>query len=146
MTSGDAVDDSGSEDLILPLVEEVAQIGKRQVTTGKVRVTTVADTVEEIAGAPLPGEEVEVVRVPVDRVVSEAPAMRTEGDVTIVPILEEILVVEKQLVLKEELHIRRRATSEEVEVPVTLRKQRAVIERLDVDDQVNPSRSSTNEL
>ena len=134
MTSGDAVEDSGSEDMVLPLMEEVARIGKRQVTTGKVRVTTVSDTIEEVAGATLQGEEVDIVRVPVDRVVSEAPVMRTEGEVTIVPILEEILVVEKQLVLKEELHIRRRATSEKVEVPVTLRKQRAVIERLDVDD------------
>jgi stress response protein YsnF len=67
----------------------------------------------------------------VDRVVSEAPAVRTEGDVTIVPVLEEVLFVEKRLVLKEELHIRRTATTETVEVPVTLRRQRAVIERVD---------------
>jgi stress response protein YsnF len=45
-------------------------------------------------------------------------------------------VVEKRLVLKEELHIRRRVTHENVEVPVTLRKQRAVIERLTADGQL----------
>jgi stress response protein YsnF len=50
-----------------------------------------------------------------------------------VPVLEEVLVVEKRLVLKEELHIRRRATTETVEVPITLRKQRAVVERIDPD-------------
>jgi stress response protein YsnF len=61
--------------------------------------------------------------------------VRTEGDVVIVPVLEEVLVVEKRLVLKEELHIRRDATRENVEVPVTLRKQRAVIERLTADGQ-----------
>src|SRR5215213_786017 len=38
------------------------------------------------------------------------------------------------MVLKEELPIRRRATSETVEVPVTLRKQRAVVERIDPDE------------
>ena len=59
----------------------------------------------------------------------------TTTDVTVVPVLEEVLVVEKRLVLKEELHIRRRIETEAVEVPVTLRKQRAVIERLDPDDQ-----------
>jgi stress response protein YsnF len=48
-------------------------------------------------------------------------------------VLEEILVVEKRLVLKEELHIRRRATTETAEVPVTLRKQRVVVERIDPD-------------
>lgn len=138
-------DDSGSgRETVLPLSEEEARIDKRQVTTGKVRVTTTADAIEELVSATLEGEEVEIVRVPVDRVVSEAPAMRTEGSLTIIPILEEILVVEKRLVLKEELHIRRHVTSEKVEIPVTLRKQRAVIERLDAD--ANPSRSTTDEL
>ncbi|MGN6488453.1 MAG: DUF2382 domain-containing protein, partial [Devosia sp.] len=47
------------------------------------------------------------------------------------PVLEEVLVVEKRLVLKEELRLKRRVTTERVEVPVTLRKQRAVTERLD---------------
>jgi stress response protein YsnF len=47
----------------------------------------------------------------------------------IVPVLEEILVVRRQLVLKEELHIRRRVETEAVQVPVTLRKQRAIVER-----------------
>ena len=48
----------------------------------------------------------------------------------IIPILEEVLVVEKRLVLKEELHIRRSVTREDIEVPITLRKQRAMVERL----------------
>jgi stress response protein YsnF len=45
-------------------------------------------------------------------------------------------VVEKRLVLKEELHIRRRVEQETIEVPITLRKQRAIIERTDPDDPV----------
>jgi stress response protein YsnF len=88
------------------------------------------DVVEEMTQASLERETVEVTRVPVDRVVDEAPAIRTENDVTIVPVLEEVLVVEKRLVLKEELHIRRQTRSEDVQVPVQLRKQRAVVERL----------------
>jgi stress response protein YsnF len=111
---------------VLPLVEETATVHKRAVVTGKVR--TVTDTVEELARANLQSA-VEVTRVPVDQVVDTAPEIRTEGDVTIVPVLEEVLVVTKQLVLKEELHIRRRVGAETVEVPVTLRKQRAVVER-----------------
>ena len=56
--------------------------------------------------------------------------------VTIIPVLEEILVVEKRLVLKEEVHIRRSTAGEEVEVPVTLRRQRAVVERVSLDGHV----------
>src|SRR5918998_4791718 len=124
---------------ILPLVEETATVHKREVATGKVRVRTVTDTIEEFAAANLRSESVEVTRVPIDQVVDVAPAVRTENDVVIVPVLEEILVVQKQLVLKEELHIRRRVETEAVEVPVSLRKQRAIVER------VAPDGSTVNE-
>ncbi len=119
-----------SESIVLPLAEEQARIEKHEVSTGKVRIRTLVETVEENVRADLSGEEVQVTRVPVDRVVTEAPGIRTEGDVTVVPVLEEVLFVEKRLVLKEELHIRRIATSETVEVPVSLRKERASIERV----------------
>ncbi|ANY83230.1 hypothetical protein BB934_29335 (plasmid) [Microvirga ossetica] len=119
---------------IIPLVEETMTVDKRRVITGRVRVQTVTDTLEELAHANVQRETVEVTRVPIDKVVETAPEIRTEGDVTIVPVLEEVLVVEKRLVLKEELHIRRRVESETVEVPVTLRKQRAIIKRVDPDD------------
>lgn len=62
---------------------------------------------------------------------SEAPQVRIEGDVTIVPVMEEVLVIEKRLMLVEEIHIRRVATREDVSIPVELRKQRATIERED---------------
>jgi uncharacterized protein (TIGR02271 family) len=119
---------TGAEE-VLPLVKETATVHKRAVVTGKVRVRIVTDTAEELAKATLQSDAVEVTRVPVDQVVETAPEIRTEGDVTIVPVLEEVLVVTKQLVLKEELHIRRRAATEAVEVPVSLRKQRAIVER-----------------
>lgn len=114
---------------VIPVVEETATVGKRQVVTGRVRVRTVTDTVDELAHTTVQREDVEVTRVPIGRVVETAPAIRTDGDVTIVPVVEEVLVVEKRLLLKEELHIRRRVETETVEVPVTLRKQRAIVER-----------------
>ncbi len=119
---------------VIPLAEEELRLDKRQITTGKVRVRTVTDVVDEIARASLDTETVEVTRVPVDRMVDRAPEIRTENGVTIVPVLEEVLVVEKRLVLKEELHIRRRIETESVEVPVELRKQRAIVERLAADE------------
>jgi stress response protein YsnF len=121
----------------IPIVEEELRLDKREVATGKVRVSTVVDVVEELAQASLEEETVEVTRVPIDRAIEEAPAIRTEDGVTIIPILEEILVVEKRLVLKEELHIRRHTRSEEVKVPIKLRKQRAVVERLPADDDAS---------
>jgi uncharacterized protein (TIGR02271 family) len=117
----------------LVLAEERLSIDKHRVVTGRVRIRSQTDAVETLAHADLDGEAIEVTHVPVDRRVNEPPAVRTEGDVTIFPVLEEVLVLEKQLFLKEEIHVRRRRTREEVEIPVTLRRQRAVVERLDPD-------------
>jgi stress response protein YsnF len=75
-------------------------------------------------------EHVDVTRVPIGRVVEIAPEVRTAGDVTILPVVEEKVVLVKRLVLREELHIRRWVETESVEVPVTLRRQRAEVERI----------------
>ena len=114
---------------LLPLVEAPAAVGKERKTTGRVEVRTLTETFEETLQASLDRETVEVTRVPIDRQVDAPPSIRTEGDVTIVPVLEEILVVEKRLVLREEIHIRRIKTVDTIETPVTLRRQRAVVER-----------------
>ncbi len=113
----------------LRLVAEEVEVGKRRTVTGRVDVRTVTDTRDEVVKATLDSDATEVTRVPVDRHVDVAPTIRTEGDVTIVPVLEEILVVEKRLLLKEEIHIRRITRSEDVETTVPLRRQRALVER-----------------
>ncbi|ANY81563.1 hypothetical protein BB934_12150 [Microvirga ossetica] len=120
-----------SDTLVIPIVEEEARIAKRQVASGRVIVKTTVDTEERILKEMLSLETVEVERIPVNRVVDTIPQIRTDGDVTIVPVFEERLVVEKQLVLVEEVRIRRTASVENVEVPITLRKERAAVERLD---------------
>ena len=118
----------------IALVEEEARIDKREVVTGRVRIRTRVEEAEETVRGTLDEEVVEVERVPVDRIVDAAPAVRQDGDVTIIPVMEEVLVVEKRLVLKEELHVRRRRTQESVEVPVTLRRERVEVERLPADE------------
>jgi uncharacterized protein (TIGR02271 family) len=112
------------------LLEEQASIDKRTVTTGKVSIVTHTESVEELVRAVLTGEEADVVTVELDQTISgPAPQLRTEDGVTIIPVLEEVLIVEKRLVLKREIRIRKRSTSETVEIPVSLRKQRAKVER-----------------
>lgn len=120
-----------TETEIIPIVEEELEVSKRSVRQGTVRVETTTSVVDEMASALLESSDVEVVRIPVGREVDQAPQVRTVGDTTIVPVLEEVLVVQKRLILKEELHITRRITTEHVETPVSLRKQTATITRSD---------------
>ena len=115
----------------IPVLAETVSVTKRRRLTGAVRVSTRTETVQAVAEAELGRYRVEVTRVPVERVVSEAPAARAEGDTTIIPVVEERLVVVKQLVLVEELHVRHILDRETVTEPVTLRRQHAVVQRLD---------------
>src|SRR3954464_8937434 len=94
-------------ELVVPLISEELRLEKRETSTGKVRVQTVVETVDELARATLEEDSLALKRVPVGKEVVEPPAIRTEGDVTIIPIVEERMIVEKRLVLVEEVHIRR---------------------------------------
>lgn len=125
-------------DPVIALAEERVRIDKTSVDGDRIRVSTRTEIIEEVLRETLRGDAVGVSRLPVDRVIAEgetAPQVRTEGGVTIIPVLEEVLVVEKRLVLREEIHIRQTTSGEDVEVPVTLRKQAAVVEHLDPDGQ-----------
>ena len=115
----------------LELVEERLEVGKREVERGRIVVRTHVDTREEIAEAALRQEEVSVERVPVGRPVEAPPPVREEDGVLIVPVLEERLVITTELVLKEEIRITRRSRTEHVREPVTLRSERAEVERLE---------------
>ena len=115
----------------IPLVEERLAIEKRQVETGRVRVRVEVDEREEMVSAELRRDEVEVERVPMNIPVREIPSVRLEGSTTIIPVVEEVVVVEKRLVLVEEIHLRRKSSSTTHEIPTTVRSERAVIDRLE---------------
>jgi uncharacterized protein (TIGR02271 family) len=131
------------DEQVIPILEEVARVDKRETVTGKVRVRTEIDSFEKVVRETLTDETVEVTRVPVNQRIEKIPEIRTENGVTIFPIIEERLVVEKQLFLKEELHIRRDVNTETVEVPVTLRSERAIVERFDASGKPLPEESTS---
>ncbi|MCU0893405.1 MAG: YsnF/AvaK domain-containing protein [Rhodospirillales bacterium] len=56
--------------------------------------------------------------------------MRQEGDTTIIPVFEEVVVVEKRLKLVEEVRLTKRQTIRHEPQTITLRRQEAVVERL----------------
>lgn len=123
---------TGTEEVAaIPLVEERLEVGKRQVESGRVKVRVAVDSREEIVPAELSHDEVEIRRVSRNVAVSELPGVRLEGDTTIIPVVEEQLVVEKRLVLVEEIHVVRRTRTALEEIPVMLRSERAEVERED---------------
>jgi uncharacterized protein (TIGR02271 family) len=118
---------------VLPIVEEELQVGKRRIESERIQVRMLTDLAEELVRQELAGEHLEVERIPIDLLIepgADLPRIRTEGSVTIFPVLEEVVVVEKRLRLKEEVRITKRVTTETTETPITVRKQRAIVERL----------------
>jgi uncharacterized protein (TIGR02271 family) len=126
------------ERIVMPVVAETLDVQKRKVDTGGVRIRKVVHEREEVVDEPLMREEVQVKRVPINRVVEAPVPVRHVGNTMIISLLEEVLVVEKRLMLKEELHI----TKGEIETykpqRVTLRTEEAVVERVGENEEVDP--------
>ncbi|QDA36430.1 DUF2382 domain-containing protein (plasmid) [Paracoccus liaowanqingii] len=122
------------DDAVLPLIEERLTITKDRRMTGRVRVSTTTETVDSSLPVELSGTEVHVVRVPIDRRIDTVPEITTEGELTIVPVVEERMVMTRELYLREEIHIRRIDFQDTQEVPVSVRRQTAHVEHLGPDD------------
>ena len=118
----------------IPLVEERLSIAKRQVESGKVRVRVTVEEHQETVTEQLMRDDLQIERVPRNVRLTEVPHVRLEGNLTIVPVVEEVLVVEKVLMLVEEIHICRRSVPEAAQIPVTLRSERAEVERVPAGD------------
>ena len=129
---------------IIPVLRETIRVSKREVETGRVIVHKTVTERDEAVEMLLKRTDVSVERIPVNRVVTEAPGSRQEGDTLIIPILEEVLVTEKRLVLEEELHIRQDNSERPVHETVRLRSEEVRIEQTH-GDQGQTSQGQTSQ-
>ena len=125
---------------VIALVAEQLKVDIRSVETGRVRIATRVVETDHVVSPPLMREEVEIERVSMNQEVDHALPIREEDGVTIVPVYEEVLIVTKQLVLKEELRIRRRE-SVQIAKPqhFTLRHEEITISHDRVSPETFPS-------
>ena len=115
---------------VLPLLAEEIAVSKQVVETGRVQVTRVTREREQLIDELLAHQTVEIERTPMARHVEAMPAIREEGDTVVIPIVEEVLVVERRLFLKEEVRVRRVRSTEIHQETVTLRHHEAVVTHL----------------
>jgi uncharacterized protein (TIGR02271 family) len=111
----------------LPLHEEVATVTKRTVER-RARIDKQVRTRTETVEVVLRRDQPVIERIPINREVSEAPPVRQEGDTLVVPVLEEIAVIERRLVLREEIRIHRHEIVEPFRQDVTLRTEEVVVD------------------
>jgi len=134
----DAVRDARG--LVIPVVEERLEVSRERVETGRVRISKFVEAREVVVDDPLKRESVRVEHVPINQVVTGAvPQVREEGDVTVIPILEERVVTRTELVLVEEVRIHRDHSEYHDPQRVTLRKEVVSVERFGEDGRPLPS-------
>ena len=118
---------------VIPLLAEEIAVSKRTVETGRVQVARITHEREQLIDELLAHETVEIDRTPISRQVDTMPAIREEGDTIVIPIVEEVLVIERRLLLKEEVRVRRVHSTQRHQESVTLRHHEAVVTRLPVE-------------
>jgi stress response protein YsnF len=124
-----------TKDLRIPLHVEEISVSRREIKKATVQVALVTGTREQLIDEELTHVRVEIERVPIDRTVEVVPPIRQEEDITIIPVVEEVIVVERRLVLKEEVWVRHVSTKEQHRETVMLRRQEAVITREERDSE-----------
>jgi stress response protein YsnF len=122
---------------VLPLWAEILDVAKHRKPAGRVSVSTVTRSREELVDELLTQEHADIERVDIRRLVDAAPDVRYEDDTVIIPVIEEVVVVERRLFLKEEIRIRRVRTTERHSETVMLREQEVVIRRTPADSEVH---------
>lgn len=125
----------------IPIIAEELHIGTQVVETGRVQITKTIQHEEQTVRIPLISDEFDIERVTLNQYVDQPPATRQEGETTIYPVLKEVLVVEKRLLLVEEIRVTRRQSETTQTQTVVLRKENVQIERIDL----SPERSAPEE-
>ena len=104
-------------------------MSRRVVPGATVRVEMVTREREHGVDETVFREDVEVERVPIGREISAPPEVVQTDDLTIIPVVEEVVIVTRKLFLKEEIHIKRFRTPVQHQETVVLRNQEAVVTR-----------------
>lgn len=124
--------------LVIPVVEERPVIGKRRRETGRVRIAKKVSTRQETLETSGWLETIRVERIAKGLPLDGPVPARQEGDTLVIPVMEEKLVVEKRLFLKEELRITKVRAGRGGALKIDLRREEVSVERVpprvDVDD------------
>lgn len=116
----------------IPVIEEQVHVDKEEVETGSVFIYKDVHEEEVSVDLPFSHEEIEIERVPVNEYAEGTPPpIRYEGEKTIIPVLKEVLVVEKRIMVVEEIHITKRRIENKETQKVILRREEIKVDRED---------------
>lgn len=139
--SGDSESQAQADTIVIPVTEEFPVVRKQFVDSAKLKIKKTVNSRVEMIKEDLNQERVEVERIKIDKILNQPAGVRTEGDVIIVPVQEEVLVVEKRILLKEEIHIRRHFQKETQTYQVELRREEVTVEKKDLTHDIKENKT-----
>ena len=120
------------ETLVIPVHAEKVTLGTRVVERGGVRIDRQVEQHVERVDPVLVRTKVDVERRVLNQLLDgPPPSTRQEGEVLVIPVLEEVAVVQTRWLLKEELRIRQRVQEYHAPQDVVLKHERVTVERFD---------------
>lgn len=120
---------SAGDVMTIPLIAEQAEISKKTVTTGTVRLHKGVETYTDNVTLPITRTGWDVERTTIGQLLAERPEVRQEGDVTVFPLVEERLVARREYFLLEEVRVRRVETTTERTATLELKRDVLTVER-----------------
>lgn len=112
------------------VIHEQVQVDKKVVETGVVQIIKRVSEDRQVVDLPSSREEITVERVARNQYVETPPSVRYEGDTMIIPVLQEVIVTQKKILLVEEVYVTKHRVHEHQSEEVVLRKEDIVIERI----------------
>jgi len=123
------------DDIIVPVIAEQLHVDAVPVLKGGVRVVKRIVGQEHLIEQELRREHVDVKRVKVHRVVDGPQDVIRNGNTTIIPVVEEVLRIERQWVVTEEIHLTRTEDTDTFRDMVVVNREEATVERFDASGQ-----------
>ena len=118
----------------VPVVEEVPVVGKRRVISGRLLVHKTVTEREVVIDEPMLRHDVRIERVSIGRDLSATevlPVIRYVADTIIIPVLHEVPVLVKKVVLAEEIRITRLTSEARDPQTMTVRVEEVSLVRQD---------------
>lgn len=129
-----SIETPGNIDMIqqavtIPVIEEHVVVDRKTIETGRVIISKKIEETNETIDIALLRENYSIEHLPVDKLVDEAPSIRYEGEVTIIPVIREVMV--KRILIVEEIRIIKNTTETSEPQQMMLRKEVVTVERHD---------------
>ncbi len=95
----------GEGEYIIPVIQEQLIVGTERIQTGKMTIHKRVVKEDVTVNEPMVYERYEIRHVPVNKISTAYPKAHHTEDTTIIPVVKEILVIEKRYQVVEEIHV-----------------------------------------